>query len=137
MDRFISKAIGGDTGMSAVPWVDKGRSFAGWDCWGLIVLLYREVFRVGLPSYEAFSCVTNDRSAIRTMISEAKKWIPIPGGQEKPGDIIALRPLHTGVVYKRGRMIHCLPKTLTCLEHYNGILWRNRLIGYYRHADLA
>jgi cell wall-associated NlpC family hydrolase len=127
MDKFISRAIG-------VPWVDKGRDFVGWDCWGLIVCFYRDIFKLDLNSYESVSCLAGRWQAVRAMKEEAKKWVDILLGEEKYGDVLIFRPLHSGVIVGNGKMLHCLPGSETCLERYNGVLWRSRLIGIYRNG---
>ena len=37
----------------SVPYVERGRSMSGLDCWGLVVLVKRELFNEELPSFGA------------------------------------------------------------------------------------
>jgi cell wall-associated NlpC family hydrolase len=130
MDDFLKKAIG-------VPWTNKGRDYAGWDCWGLIVRFYGDVFGIDIRKLEGVSCRENPKEALRELEVEAHNWPEIPLGSEQPGDVAVWRPLHTGIVIAKNRMIHCDIETETCLEYYNTAQWRFRLIGFYRHASLA
>jgi cell wall-associated NlpC family hydrolase len=34
-----------------VPYVENGRSRAGWDCWGLVIAIYRERLGIALPDW--------------------------------------------------------------------------------------
>src|SRR5687767_9653450 len=46
LERFAQSVIG-------TPFVAKGRDRVGLDCWGVIVLAYRELLGVELPGYES------------------------------------------------------------------------------------
>ena len=43
-DEWMRRAIG-------VPFVEMGRDFDGWDCWGLVIAAYRDVAGIGIPDY--------------------------------------------------------------------------------------
>jgi len=120
--EFTQSAIG-------TPFKDQGRDAAGWDCWGLVYCLYRQVFGVELPSYLVD---VNRRVTVPLMRREQENYQEIPLGQEAPGDMIVLRPCHVGVVVDRGRMLHAHRGAATCLESYIGVNWRSRIVGIYR-----
>jgi probable lipoprotein NlpC len=130
MDDFLRKAIG-------VSWTNKGRDYTGWDCWGLIVRFYKDVFNIDIRPLEGVSCCENPKEALRELAEEAHSWPEISLGFEQPGDVAVWRPLHTGIVVAKNRMIHCDVGSDTCLEYYNTTQWRHRLIGFFRHASLA
>lgn len=131
--EFARLAIG-------VPFLDQGRDFQGWDCWGLVVRAYRECFGIELPGYEHVSALSS-REAGEIIAAQSQLWAPIPAHQERPGDVIVLRegswPCHVGLVVKAGFMLHVDLKVETCIESYNTALWRNQVVGIYRHAELA
>ena len=129
MREFTKKAI-------SIPFVDGGRDFSGWDCWGLILAIYEHCFRIRLPYGEGFSCEAPEAAA-QALLDGAKAWVQVPIGREKIGDVILAKPCHVGVVLGKGRMIHCRYKTDTVIEHYDNTLWRRQIIGIYRHARLA
>lgn len=131
MQNFLLKAIG-------VPWVDRGRDVSGWDCWGLVVCFYKEVFGIDIMSYDGVSSSSeNYVTAIRVAKRETVKWLPINPGQEQSGDTVMWRQLHCGIVINPGEMLHCLAGSETVVEKYrNNLNWqKERLIGFYRHAQ--
>jgi cell wall-associated NlpC family hydrolase len=133
LTEFARLAIG-------VPFLDQGRDFHGWDCWGLVVRAYRECFGVELPGYEHISAL-NSREAGEIIDAQKQLWIEVEAHQERPGDVIVLRegswPCHVGLVVKAGLMLHVDMKIETCVESYNAAAWKNQVIGIYRHAELA
>jgi len=46
--EFIDKVIGN-------PWVDRASSFESVDCWGLVILYYRHVLDIELPTINGYS----------------------------------------------------------------------------------
>lgn len=133
LKEFALMAIG-------VPFLDHGRDFQGWDCWGLVVRAYRECFGIEVPGYENVSAL-NSMEAGELFETHKKAWIEIPAHQERPGDVILLRhgswPCHTGLVVKAGLMLHVDMKIETCIESYNAPLWKTQVVGIYRHAELT
>ena len=41
-NKFVDRSLG-------VPFIDHGRTYEGWDCWGLVMCGYREVLDIDLP----------------------------------------------------------------------------------------
>jgi len=133
LTEFINLAIG-------VPFLDHGRDFQGWDCWGLVVRAYRECFGVEVPGYEDVSAL-NSKDAGELFEFHKKSWTEVPAHQEHPGDVILLRhgswPCHTGLIVKAGLMLHVDMGIDTCVESYVSGVWKKRVIGIYRHAEFA
>jgi probable lipoprotein NlpC len=130
MDAFALRA-------ELVPWVDQGREWSGWDCWGLIRLAYRECFGIELPSGAEYSC-RQPLTAHRVLSAGSREWLEIPWGQERPGDVLFYRPCHVGLVLDYGRMLHCNEASGRTVKHrYDNALWRGQVIGIYRHVQLA
>jgi cell wall-associated NlpC family hydrolase len=123
-----------------VPFRDKGRDFHGWDCWGLVVRAYRECFGVELPDYSHISALSSQEAG-EFIAVQKKTWIEVEAHQGRPGDVIVLRhgswPCHVGLVVKAGLMLHVDMDIDTCVEPYDSGPWKNRVIGIYRHAELA
>lgn len=129
-----------------LPFVDKGRDWAGIDCWGLLRLVYAETFGLDLPSFADGYATTADRVAVAALIGRsvgrATPWQTVASGAERPGDGILIReggePRHVGIVVRPGRMLHATREAgAAVIENYRGCLWRRRIIGFYRHHDLA
>ena len=133
LTEFINKAIG-------VPFVDHGRDFNGWDCWGLVVLAYRECFGIELPGYEHISALSS-REAGELINIQKKRWTEVTDNQERPGDVLVIRegawPCHVALVVKKGLMLHVDMKIETCVESYKTGIWVSQIVGAYRHAELS
>lgn len=134
LDDFTSRAI-------AVPFVDKGRSWAGWDCWGAIVLFHQEVLGIRLPSYtedysDAGSSVRSRENLRHLITRHLPKWTSVR--HTRPGDVVLLniagRPIHVGLALGDGRMLHTERKVGTIIERLSSPMWARRIEGVYRYA---
>ena len=90
-----------------LPYRDKGRDERGYDCWGLVILVHREIFGIKLPSYTDRYKDTKDSESLGLLVKkEREAWNHIEKGLEKKGDVIVLRmrgqPMHIGVVVEKG-----------------------------------
>ena len=132
LTEFINKAIG-------IPFTDHGRDFTGWDCWGLVVLAYRECFGIELPGYEHISALSS-REAGELINTQKKLWTEVMDNQERPGDVLVIRegtwPCHVAIVVKEGLMLHVDMKIETCVESYKTGKWVSQIVGAYRYAEL-
>ena len=45
INEFCRKSVG-------VPFLQHGRDWYAWDCWGLICVAYKELFGIILPAYK-------------------------------------------------------------------------------------
>ncbi|MCL4502054.1 MAG: C40 family peptidase [Deltaproteobacteria bacterium] len=127
--NFAKKALG-------VPFADRGRDLAGWDCWGMLLAAYQECFGIALPEGLEYSR-QNSAEAAAALKEGAQTWREIPAGQEHPGDVLFARPCHVGLVLAPGRMLNCREGAGTIIERYDHAVWRRSIIGIYRHARLA
>jgi cell wall-associated NlpC family hydrolase len=129
--NFVARARG-------VPFRERGRDFSGCDCWGLICLAYREVLGLDLPALDNLAGLSRQQAGkVFAQVSAGHR--PVPPGQERPGDVVLFRgrPAHAGLVVRPGLMLHAAPEINTCIESYRGGAWKDRLLGIYRHAQLA
>jgi cell wall-associated NlpC family hydrolase len=131
IEEFANLAIG-------VPFLDNGRDLYGWDCWGLVVRTFRECADIEVPGFDYVSALNADE--VKAIFEETKNsWVEVLPGQEKPLDVIVLRngswPCHTGVVVKKGYMLHVDAKIDSCIEPYNSGVWKTRVVGIFRHKN--
>lgn len=134
------------------PWRAYGRDRAGVDCWGLIVLVYDEVFGIALPRYDGRSwpcgreAKAEETAAARAdigtfMAEEAAAWQVVKPDSERAGDVLLLRlggaPCHVGVVTEPGWMLHAQERMDAVIETYRSFVWERRIAGIYRHQGLA
>ena len=122
-----------------IPFVEMGRERDGLDCWGLVRLVYDEVWGIGLPTYLDGYSTLRDREAVSGLLtrgSEEGCWNRVEGDRQQ-GDVLLFRvlnmPLHVGLVADGGRMLHCERFVGTVLERYGRPPWRDRLLGAYRY----
>ena len=129
MDQFIEKAI-------SVPFVSRGRSFDGWDCFGLVVRAYRDVFGVEIPDYGDRYKDTRDFRSIHELFREGMaSWKKVVDDHPEVGDVAVIfrqgRPIHAGIVVVDGRhILHSEELVGTVCEP----IYRFRLEGIYRWA---
>jgi len=114
------------------PYLNRGSSLEGVDCWGLVWLTLARCYGLSVPRYEQYS-EANSEEAARLIMSGWADWEQIAQGNERPGDVLAFRDpqsklaVHCGVVIGEGRFIHCMEGRLTCIEKYDVGLW-NKLL---------
>ncbi len=121
---FVSDAIG-------VPFYEFGRSYNGWDCWGLVIRAYRDVLEVDLPDFD-YNDITDHRALLRHFDTRSDKfWVECD-----PHDMAVAciyrkgRVIHAGLCYD-DRILHVERGIETCLEKPS----RMRIEGYYEPAN--
>ncbi|WP_162906707.1 NlpC/P60 family protein [Algihabitans albus] len=124
-----------------IPFAEVDRGRAGTHCYGLVSLVARERFGLTLPPEPDGSDPHELARNATAFMNAALDFAEIPLGQEAPGDIALLRhggcASHVGVVIASGWMLH-LERATRCLpERLAERLWSRRLVGLYRHPDLA
>ena len=93
-----------------VPFIEKGRTYEGWDCWGLIRCAYKDVYNIALPSFVDNYESVKEQRLLATLIDIHKKkamWRQIG---IKPGCIAVIhnlgQPTHMGLVISNYDIIH-------------------------------
>lgn len=129
-------------GYVGIPFLPHGRTRLGCDCWGLVRLVLAEQFDTPLPSYTekyegtgcAHACSLGDLFDAEWPLPG---WIETPGDRARSGDVLLLRrmggPCHVAVIVGPGLMLHTVPGSNTCVEHYDRTPWTRRIEGVYRH----
>ncbi len=69
LTEFVTKAM-------YVPFRTNGRNYKGWDCWGLFLMAYRDIYKVELPAYKRDYGTAVDKEKTKELIREgiAKDW---------------------------------------------------------------
>lgn len=122
---------------------DHGRDAAGVDCWGLVVIVYREVLGIDLPGYDEGYVTTEERHQIAALIDGHRQSWPWTRQEEPAAFDIALfrrgrHTSHVGIVVASGRMLHIpCDGDRSRVEDWRCGHWMPRLIGFYRHAEAA
>ena len=117
-----------------IPYLARGRTRSGCDCWGLVRLVLEERFGVVVPRFDDY-----DEAGIgsRDIVDER---FPLVDAVEivnpESGDIVLMRlrgqPCHVGIVVGGGYMLHTLRAHEAALDRYTGPRWAHNVEGFYR-----
>lgn len=95
--EFISHWVG-------TPWLERGNSTQGIDCWALVVRYYKDVLGINL-------CNDYDANFLQGYLQEVQHWKPASAKQGVAFmcfDKLTHEPCHVGVVVGSGKFIlHC------------------------------
>ncbi|MFA7287330.1 MAG: NlpC/P60 family protein [Melioribacteraceae bacterium] len=120
-----------------VPFLEKGRSIEGWDCWGPAYIIYKNRLGIELPLYTDRYKNTEDEKELGRLIGKEKlMWEEVDNPE--PYDLVNLRlknqPMHVGVCIGNGKFLHCMENVGTTVEKLKSLTWRDRIIGFYRYS---
>ncbi|MGH9887417.1 MAG: C40 family peptidase [bacterium] len=120
-----------------IPYVSKGRSQAGCDCWGIVFLYYLEVLGIRLPEYaDGYSDSAEEEEVAKLVASGRRNWVEVSPPQA--GDVVLLRifkdPVHVGVYLDGHRVLHVRKGTNACIQRLDDSFWRSRIEGFYRYV---
>ena len=120
-----------------IPDLSKGRSHAGADCWGLAMLVYREVKGLELPDYAAEYLSDRDQAEIGAIARREKaaaRWRLV--AEVKEFDlllfVVARHDSHVGIHVGPGQMLHVVKDDHAKIGRYDAAPWAGRLVGAYR-----
>lgn len=134
-EEFINKLF-------TIPYVLGGRSEDGADCWGLVIICYKDLFNITLPSYEhiAWSVSNGSTTAegIADLLDTSAPFVKV--GSPDLGDFVLINilgnPVHIGFMINKTTMIHTSDKIGVASDDIRGRKWQKRIQGFYRHKDL-
>jgi cell wall-associated NlpC family hydrolase len=108
-----------------IPYKDRGQSFDGCDCWGLVTLFHSELLgrNLSTPLYSGAH-----GPEVPDLIQQGwVEWEKVDLRNTRFGDVIALRigkiPVHCGVVINGDFMLHILEGRDSCIEPYSSGFW--------------
>jgi len=120
-----------------VPYVKKGRTIVGLDCWGLVRLVLMEQFGVFLPSFDDTHDATPSDVATTVLIEkDTEHFLPVE--TPSPGDIVLMKffnvPCHVGVFVLPFSVLHTDPMCVgtSRVERLSSPRLSPRIEGYYR-----
>lgn len=118
-----------------IPYLAEGRDWRGCDCWGLVVLTYRERLGIELPSHAGYVDPLSVEAAATVAIGKLA-WQQVESPQ--PMDVVLFRvngqPHHIGLVIRDGWMLHTVAGKDSCIEPYMRPYWSARVEGFYRYV---
>ena len=118
---------------TGVPFVEHGRDFDGWDCYGAIMSAYREVAKISIPDYSEYAI--KDFRRLRELFEarSAGFWRQVDG----PGPMVAAclfrrgLSIHTGICVSKREIMHVEQGIETCIEPLSAF----RIEGFYVPAS--
>lgn len=125
---MIAKYVG-------IPFENRGCSFNGCDCYGLIVLIYKNELGIEIPSFQI------DHTKTKTVLEEYKKqvignWVKVDEPELYDGIAMAEDPMHPSLVQHfgmyigGGKIIHSTSKTGVIIDSIENI--KASIKGIYR-----
>jgi cell wall-associated NlpC family hydrolase len=124
-----------------IPFQPNGRTREFVDCYGLICLIYREVFNIEIEEHAMAYDHCTRHSGNGSLIARGlanDSWEP--HGRDEPGAVVVLKvgahPCHCGVSIGDGMFIHSTQGKNTIVESLFSGRWRSRYDGAYLHSEL-
>lgn len=124
------------------PFEDGGRGPDAFDCWGVIVSVYRDCFGIALPTYGEISARDLARSArlFEAGAADESEWQYVSAPQA--GDVVLMRSarggrriVHVGVMADSRRVLHCEEGAGVVLVPREDYTIAGRIVGFRRHVD--
>ena len=133
MPAWTSRYVG-------IPFADSGDDISsGVNCYGLLRTVFAREVGIDLPCHSELSAADIETSNTSMLADIAGgPWTPV----EQPlqlFDVVLLRgnPMHVGLLVSPDVILHIWRKTDSMLMPIDHPRIRHRIIGYYRHKDLA
>ncbi len=127
-----------------IPWLEYGRTLEGVDCWGLLCTVLGKQFGIVVPTYDHITYrgpkKAKDLGDMITRHPEMERWHTVDLEDAVEGDCLLLRllghPIHVSVIVAPGIMLHIEENINSFIENYTRALWKDRIIGAYRHESM-
>ncbi len=135
LDEFVNRALD-------VPFEVKGRSYDGWDCWGLIYVAYRDIYEIELPTYIGEYQSTRRREDLQNLITQRKMRGWELNDPHQTGNVALVRMMgrncHVGLMLSGWNMLHVQDNVLAAIEPIDRPPWQdkayNKVEGIYRYV---
>ena len=125
-----------------IPFLEKGRTREGLDCYGLVRQIFHDQRSIDMPSYTEGYLTTADADEIAALYRGGigTHWTEIPVDQAQLFDVVILRirraPMHFGLVVDPPYFLHIQAGIWSCLERWDSLIWKRRLmaVARWQHA---
>jgi cell wall-associated NlpC family hydrolase len=124
MDNFIG-----------IPYKDKGRTYKSCDCWGLVMLYYRDVLKTEIPDVsctaesprKSFASYLNQISKYWNECTPKKNCVVAMATNENHPKLVT----HFGIMLDEKRLLHTYKKTQSHISSIDDIQIKNTIKGFY------
>lgn len=122
-----------------IPFKWNGSTREGASCWGLVCLVYNEVYKIKLPRYNELE--SQIESGAGSFSDFAATGVQVNLADVRAGDVLHMwgfykgkrRATHCGVVTEPGFVLHAEEVVGSCISRYKGdSRFLQRVIGAYR-----
>jgi cell wall-associated NlpC family hydrolase len=123
-----------------LPYRAGGSDRDGCDCWGLVVLVYRELLGKELPLYSDYRINVADREEIAALLAGAPSgWTEVDGRHIRLFDLALMLTLgqeaHVGLVAGSGLVLHSSVQLgRSCAERTASLRFGRRVSRYARYS---
>lgn len=124
-----------------LPYADRGRGPDGWDCWGLVRLVYARMLEVELPSCAGDYVCSEEAAEVSALLAERASdggWMR--AATPRSFDVALLRrgryDSHVGVMIDGRRMLHMEGQDAAKVARLDDPRWSHRVVGTFRHPSL-
>ena len=131
---FINRIIG-------CPFKNGGENLDGFDCFGLVHYVYKNLYNIEIPDYNHMNVDAMDSKIVFNIYNNKKsewQWERIDKPQEPC--VIAIRNdynypdlvNHVGIYIGNGKFLQCLAKVGVILSDINNKYWKRKIEGFYK-----
>lgn len=125
-----------------IQYMNRGRSFLGVDCYGLVYLYYKKVLGIKLLSFKDEYEDAEDRKGVSEVLKRNKteQFEEFSDRSElKINDVIIFSvggaPRHTGLYIGDNKFLHTMKSIkFSCVEKLDSPVWNKRILGYFRYV---
>ena len=124
----------------SIPYENKGRTFNGADCWGLMRLIFLHEYGIQLLSFTNEYEDASEGARIKEVVRYGKSLVKYKE-KESPeyGDLVIFNmrgnPCHVGMYIGNNKVIHVLRGTNSVCERLTSIRLKGRVEGYYEITE--
>ncbi len=131
LEEFAKKA-------RAVPFLEFGRDYDGWDCWGIPIVGFRDILGIDLPSMSGQYSSTKRMKELESLIdaNAPAQWHRVEKPRALDCAIVKIHGIacHVGLMIDKRNMIHVEQGCFTLIERVDRLPWAGAVEGFYRHA---
>lgn len=126
-----------------IPWLDKGRTRDGCDCWGLCRMVLAEAAGVEVPSYAGSYVSADEAREVAAIVRQEQGsplWLSVEGPTRAFDIALFRRGLHrwhAGIVVAPGMLLHMVEEDAAKIERTDNGRWTMAPAGVWRWHGLT